>query len=87
MTEPRLALTGRAQTGRDVYRGTREAINNLRARGIGAVSSAAFSTDGNPPDAIRVCLGGPSERDEVEESLRIINDTIDDPHHLHSALL
>lgn len=34
MTEPRLALTGRAQTGRDVYRGIREAINNLRSRGI-----------------------------------------------------
>ena len=60
---------------------------HLRSRGIGAVSSAAFSTDGNPPDAIRVCLGGPSERDEVEESLRLINDKIDDPHHLHSALI
>jgi DNA-binding transcriptional MocR family regulator len=30
-----------------------------RSRGIGAVSSVAFSTDGNPPDAIRICLGGP----------------------------
>lgn len=34
MSEDRLALTGRAQTGRDVYRGIREAINNCRARGI-----------------------------------------------------
>lgn len=60
---------------------------HIRSRGIGAVSSAAFSTDGNPPDAIRLCLGGPSERDEIEESLQIVVDTLDDPHHLHSAML
>jgi len=60
---------------------------HLRSRSIGAVSSAAFSTDGNPPDAVRICLGGPSDRDEVEESLQIIADTLDDPHHLHSAML
>jgi DNA-binding transcriptional MocR family regulator len=60
---------------------------HLRSRGIGAVSSAAFSTDGNPPDAIRLCLGGPGDRDEMEESLQIVADTLDDPHHLHSAML
>lgn len=60
---------------------------HLRSRGIGAVSSAAFSTDGNPPDAIRLCLGGPGERDEIEESLQIVADTLEDPHHLHSAML
>ncbi|MDF3886639.1 PLP-dependent aminotransferase family protein [Cupriavidus basilensis] len=60
---------------------------HLRSRGIGAVSSAAFSTDGNPPDAIRLCLGGPVDRDEMEESLQIVADTLDDPHHLHSAML
>ncbi|MNK84537.1 2-aminoadipate transaminase [compost metagenome] len=60
---------------------------HLRSRSIGAVSSVAFSTDGNPPDAIRLCLGGPGDRDEIEESLRIVVDTLDDPHHLHSAML
>lgn len=60
---------------------------HLRSRGIGAVSAAAFSTDSNPPDAIRVCLGGPGERDEIEESLRIIAETLDNPHHLHFAML
>lgn len=48
-------------------------------------SSTAFSTDGNPPDAIRLCLLGPAERDEIEEPVRIV-DTLDDPHHLHSAM-
>jgi len=60
---------------------------HLRSRSIGAVSSAAFSTDGNPPNAVRLCFGGPSDREEIEESLRIVADTLDDPHHLHSAML
>lgn len=60
---------------------------HLRSRGIGAVSGSVFSTDGNPPDAIRLCLGGPSERDEIEESLQIVAETLEDPHHLHSAML
>jgi hypothetical protein len=34
VSETRLQLGGRALTGRDVYRGIREAINNCRARGI-----------------------------------------------------
>ncbi|WP_092140701.1 PLP-dependent aminotransferase family protein [Cupriavidus sp. YR651] len=60
---------------------------HLRSRGIGAVSSAAFSTDGNPPNAIRLCLGGPYDREEIDESLQIVADTLDDPYHLHSAML
>jgi DNA-binding transcriptional MocR family regulator len=67
--------------------GPSELALQLRARGIGAVSSAAFSTDGNPPDAIRICLGGPGDRDEIEESLQIVAHTLDNPHHLHSAML
>jgi hypothetical protein len=34
MSEQRLHLHGKAQTGRDIYRHIREAINNARARGI-----------------------------------------------------
>ncbi|WP_223998844.1 aminotransferase-like domain-containing protein [Cupriavidus pinatubonensis] len=60
---------------------------HLRSQGIAAVSAAAFSTDGNPPDAIRVCLGGPGDREETEDSLRIVHETLDNPHHLHSAML
>lgn len=60
---------------------------HLRSRGIGVVSSAAFSTDGNPPDAVRICLGGPNDLEEMEECLQIVVDTLDDPHHLHTAML
>ncbi|HEV3422740.1 MAG TPA: aminotransferase class I/II-fold pyridoxal phosphate-dependent enzyme, partial [Paraburkholderia sp.] len=59
----------------------------LRNQGIAAVASAAFSTDGNPPNALRVCLGGSKNRDECEEALRIIADTLEHPHHLHSAIM
>ncbi len=38
----------------------------LRNQGIAAVAGAAFSTDGNPPNAMRVCLGGSKTRDECE---------------------
>lgn len=34
MSETRLHLSGRAATGRDIYRGIREQINNLRNRGV-----------------------------------------------------
>src|SRR5580698_5899183 len=59
----------------------------LRNQGIAAVASAAFSTDGNPPNALRVCLGGSKNREECEEALRIIAETLEHPHHLHSAVM
>ncbi|MGF6602585.1 DNA-binding transcriptional MocR family regulator [Paraburkholderia sp. GAS448] len=59
----------------------------LRNQGIAAVAGAAFSTDGNPPNAVRVCLGGSKNRDECEEALRLIAETLDHPHHLHSAVM
>src|SRR5471032_3148414 len=59
----------------------------LRSRGIGAVSAAAFATDGNPPEAIRVCLGGPKNLDECEDALRLIADTVEHPHHLHLPVM
>jgi DNA-binding transcriptional MocR family regulator len=59
----------------------------LRNQGIAAVAGAAFSTDGNPPNAMRMCLGGSKTRDECEEALRIVGETLDHPHHLHSPVM
>jgi hypothetical protein len=56
----------------------------LRNQGVGVVAGAAFSTDGNPPNAIRVCLGGPQDRDDCRDSLQRVAETLNDPHHLHS---
>jgi hypothetical protein len=33
------------------------------------VASDAFTADGNPPEAVRVCLGGPADRAVVRGAL------------------
>ncbi|HEY4803544.1 MAG TPA: PLP-dependent aminotransferase family protein, partial [Paraburkholderia sp.] len=64
-----------------------ELASHLRTKQIGVVSGAAFSTDGNPPNAVRICLGGPGSPLEMEESLQFVVDMLDQPHHLHSPML
>src|SRR5439155_6656333 len=59
----------------------------LRLQGVGVVASAAFSTDGNPPDAVRVCLGGPMNLDECGRALRLIAETIEHPLHPHATVM
>ncbi|WP_175108409.1 PLP-dependent aminotransferase family protein, partial [Pararobbsia alpina] len=58
----------------------------LRSQGIAAVAAAAFSTDGNPPNALRVCLGGSKNRIECERALRVIAEMLEHPHLLHSPV-
>jgi len=53
----------------------------LREQGVSAVSSAAFSTDNNPPDAIRLCLGGSNSRKQCEDSLIVVADMLEYPEH------
>ena len=48
----------------------------LRAHGVAAVASAAFCTDGDPPDAVRLCLGGPVSRDQCGQALRWVAATL-----------
>ena len=48
----------------------------LRSQGVGALASAAFSTDGDPPDAIRLCLGGPQTLDECDRALSLVAETL-----------
>ncbi|MGB3621208.1 PLP-dependent aminotransferase family protein [Ketobacter sp. MCCC 1A13808] len=50
----------------------------LRNHGISAVSSAAFCTDNNPPDAIRLCLGGAVNQKELQQRLILLRDTLQD---------
>ena len=58
----------------------------LRTRGVGVVASAAFSTDANPPDAVRICLGGPMTREECDAALQLVSDTLDHPLHPHATV-
>jgi DNA-binding transcriptional MocR family regulator len=56
-------------------------------QGIGAVAGAAFSTDGNPRNALRLCLGGLQNREDCCEALKRVADRMADPHHLHLPML
>lgn len=56
----------------------------LRSNGVSAVASAAFSTDNNPPDALRLCFGGPLSRDHWLENVQFVADLIDQPSYYSS---
>lgn len=57
---------------------------HLRTQGAGVVASTAFSTDGDPPDAVRICLGGPTTREECGRALALVAEAIVHPlHPLH----
>ncbi|KAA9000525.1 PLP-dependent aminotransferase family protein [Affinibrenneria salicis] len=59
----------------------------LREQGVSAVSSAAFSTDNNPPAALRLCLGGALNRQLCEDNLTIVADLMEYPEHFTSGAL
>jgi DNA-binding transcriptional MocR family regulator len=42
------------------------------AQGVWVVASAAFSTDGNPPPAVRVCLGGALSWSDCRDGLTLL---------------
>lgn len=44
-------------------------IGHMRATGIGVVASDAFTVIGSPPEAVRICLGGPASRVAVQRAL------------------
>jgi len=47
-------------------------IGHMRSTGIGVVASDAFATEGPPPEAVRVCLGGPADRMAVRSALEFM---------------
>jgi DNA-binding transcriptional MocR family regulator len=63
-----------------------EFASYLRTQGAAVVASPAFSTDGDPPDAVRICLGGPIDRADCERALRLVADTLDHPLHPHATV-
>ena len=60
---------------------------HLRANNISAVSSAAFCTDNNPPDAIRLCLGGSISYSDYQESIILLSDILQHPAYLSGIAL
>lgn len=54
-----------------------EFATHLRAHGVGVVVSDTFTVSGAAPEAVRVCLGGPADRDGCRHTLEIIEDAIE----------
>jgi DNA-binding transcriptional MocR family regulator len=48
----------------------------LRALGIAAVDGTAFSTDRQPPEALRLCLGGGLTRDDCGRALQAVREAL-----------
>jgi DNA-binding transcriptional MocR family regulator len=48
-------------------------VGHTRSTGVSVVASDAFATEGTPPpEAVRVCLGGPASRDAVRSALEFM---------------
>jgi hypothetical protein len=59
----------------------------MRATGVGVVASDAFATDGTPPEAVRVCLGGPVNRTAVRSALEFMAHALTESPTLASTFL
>ncbi len=56
---------------------TRSAFaGQMRRTGIGIVASDAFTSGDSPPEAVRVCLGGPAGRTQIREALEFMAHTL-----------
>ena len=62
-------------------------VGHLRSTGIGVVASDAFAADGNAPEAIRICLGGPINRLQIKSVLEYIAHALTESPALASTFL
>jgi DNA-binding transcriptional MocR family regulator len=51
----------------------------MTSAGIGVVASDAFLVGGQPPDAVRICIGGVATREELQHALRLIAENLARP--------
>ena len=59
---------------------TRSAFaSHARNTGIGIVVSDPFTASGSPPEAVRIGLGGPLTRDQLEHGLEFIAHALEHP--------
>jgi len=62
-------------------------VGHMRFTGIGVVASDAFATDSAPPEAVRVCLGGPADRSAVHGALEFMAHALTESPTLASTFL
>ncbi|WP_375408071.1 PLP-dependent aminotransferase family protein [uncultured Methylobacterium sp.] len=67
---------------------TRSAFaSQARSAGLGTVTSDAFTAAGQPPEAVRICLGGIASRAEITQSLEMIAHALERSPALASAYI
>ena len=59
----------------------------MRLTSIGVVASDAFTAAGPPPEAARVCLGGPITRSRLAAGLEYMTHALEEAPALASAFL
>jgi DNA-binding transcriptional MocR family regulator len=62
-------------------------VEHMRSTGIGMVASDAFTSLGPPPEAVRVCLGGPIGRPRLAAGLEYMTHALTESPALASAFL
>ena len=62
-------------------------VEHMRTTGIGVVASDAFMASGAPPEAVRVCIGGPTNRAQVKGALEYMAHALEESPALASAFL
>lgn len=50
--------------------------SHLRSQGVHTVVSDAFSVGGEPPEAVRMCLGGAATREDIRRALELTADAL-----------
>ncbi|WP_315834126.1 PLP-dependent aminotransferase family protein [Bradyrhizobium prioriisuperbiae] len=62
-------------------------VEHMRSTGIGVVASDVFVANGAPPEAVRVCIGGPTSRAQVKGALEYMAHALEESPALASAFL
>ncbi len=62
-------------------------VEHMRSTAIGVVASDAFTAAGPPPEAVRVCLGGPITRSRLAAGLEYMTHALEEAPALASAFL
>ncbi|QRI66473.1 PLP-dependent aminotransferase family protein (plasmid) [Shinella sp. PSBB067] len=57
----------------------------MRASGLGVVASDAFTVEGTPAEAVRVCLGGPLARPDLQTGLEFMAHALEGPPELSGS--
>ncbi|ODN69968.1 PLP-dependent aminotransferase family protein [Methylobrevis pamukkalensis] len=62
-------------------------VGHMRSTRIGVVASDAFTVGDTPPEAVRVCLGGPAGREEIRSALDFMAHALEESPEMMSTFL